>query len=71
MGDIDDDLSSLLVPDLDFTAIANAPAAPAMPKLPAPVQIGALWNCSLEPALPALCMPGDCVHADKLRMVLC
>ena len=34
MGDIDDDLSSLLVPDLDFTAIASGPVAPPLPKLP-------------------------------------
>lgn len=33
MGDIDDDLSSLLVPDLDFSNIASTPA-PILPKLP-------------------------------------
>ncbi|KAK9917630.1 hypothetical protein WJX75_006628 [Coccomyxa subellipsoidea] len=33
MGDLDDDLSSLLVPDLDFSSIASIPA-PSVPKLP-------------------------------------
>ena len=41
MGDIDDDLSSLLVPDLDFTSIANGPIMPPMPKMAQPVQTGA------------------------------
>ena len=41
MGDMDEDLSSLLVPDLDFTSIANVALPSALPKLPAPVQIGA------------------------------
>ena len=66
MGDIDDDLSSLLVPDLDFTAIANAPAAPAMPKLPASMQIGARCKipsaqrvCTLH-GLAWVCMLTDC-----------
>lgn len=33
MGDIDDDLSSLLVPDLDFSSIAALPE-PSVPKIP-------------------------------------
>lgn len=38
IGDIDDDLSSLLVPDLDFTGINDI--YPAAVKKPAPVQTG-------------------------------
>lgn len=41
MGDLDDDLSSLLVPDLDFSSIVANPM-PAVPKMPQPVQTGAL-----------------------------
>ena len=33
MGDIDDDLSSLLVPDLDFSSIVDLPQ-PSIPKIP-------------------------------------
>jgi hypothetical protein len=39
MGDLDDDLSSLLVPDLDFSNIAVSPMPP-LPKAPPPVQTG-------------------------------
>ena len=38
IGDIDDDLSSLLVPDLDFSGINDI--YPAAVKKPAPVQTG-------------------------------
>ena len=42
MGDIDDDLSSLLVPDLDFTGIVSGPVVPPLPKMPQQtVQTGA------------------------------
>ena len=41
MGDIDDDLSSLLVPDLNFASMASGPIVPPLPKMPQPVQTGA------------------------------
>ena len=46
IGDIDDDLSSLLVPDLDFSGINDI--YPAAVKKPAPVQTGKS-SCTLFP----------------------
>lgn len=62
MGDIDDDLSSLLVPDLDFSSIATFPE-PSVPKIP---QTGAqvlvspfldVFCCAMMIAMPQLLAP--------------
>ena len=65
IGDIDDDLSSLLVPDLDFTGL-NDMYTPSVKKLP-PVQTGVNMD-----SLPSTVNVLDCtsgVAASPLGMV--
>lgn len=61
MGDLDDDLSSLLVPDLDFSSIASIPA-PSVPKLP---QTGGLLT---GPQQELMCLPRQLCLIDMPQL---